>query len=548
MNVERDRSLMEQEDIYTRELIEPEAITPGEIIDIGRRRKWSLIFPTVVIMLIATVVAVVLPPVYQSTTTILIEEQDIPSEFVASTVSSYAEERLQAINQRIMSSTRLTEIITEFNLYTDKRAKMTVDEIVDMMRKDIKMAPISAEVRGRAGKGTIAFKLSYEGRNPATVQQVASKLASIYLEENLKVRERQAKETSDFLAAEMGKIEAQLTEADTQLAAFKEQNLNQLPDLIQVNVQGLNQVETQIQVSEEKMRNLNERRVYLQTQLAGISAELPQPLSENLGPVDDAVKLEQLRLELETLETRYSEKHPDVTRIKSRIAELEKKVAELPPEKPAPSRLKTPNPAYVTFNSELASIQAETESLKRIIGELQKKAEVYRHRIEMTPRIEGAYQAMLIQRKNLQAKYDDLMEKLMESRVSQGLEKAQMGERFTIIDPARRPGKPVKPNRLAILLIGLVMGTGAGVGLAALREFSDDAVRDPGKLERLTALPVLANIPEILTKEDIKRERVKTAAAAAGFLAMAAGAVTAFHFFFMNLEVFWARVVERFAL
>lgn len=429
---------------------------------------------------------------------------------------------------------------------------MAIDEIVEKMRKDIKMAPISAEVRdgrtGRAGKGTIAFKLSYQGRNPATVQRVANKLASLFLEENLKVRERQAAETSGFLASELDKIEAQLVEIDTQVAAFKEKNLNQLPDMIQVNLQSLNHIENQIQLNQERLRGLNERRVYVQTQMASLPAELQPPLTENMGPVDDAVKLEQLKLELETLQARYSDKHPDVTRIKSRIADLEKKVAEAPSDTPAPSRLKTPNPAYVTLASELASIQSETESLKRIITDSQQKAEEYRRRIEAAPKIEGTYQALLIQRKNLQAKYDDLMEKLMESKVAQGLEKAQMGERFTIIDPARRPSKPFEPNRLAILLIGFVMGIGAGVGLAALREFSDDAVRSPEKLERLTAIPVLSNIPDILTRQDVRKRRFKRLAAAAGFLVMVAMSVTAFHFFFMNLEVFWARLVERFAL
>ncbi len=543
MNVDQDRYMVKPEQ---------EAITPGEIWAIARRRVWSLVLPAALIMLAAGIVAVVLPPVYKSSTTILIEEQDIPSDFVSSTVSSYVEERLQTINQRIMSTARLSGIITDFNLYPEEREKITLDEIVEQMREDIVMLPISAEVEGsrsgRAEKGTIAFTLSYQGRIPETVQQVAGTLASLFLEENLKTRERQAAETTGFLSAELAKIEARLAEIDTQVAVFKEQNFNQLPDMVPVNVQSLNHIENQIELNQERLNRLKERRVYVQTQLASLSAEIPRLTTGNTGPVDDEVLLEQLKQELEYLLTRYSEEYPDVTRVKRRIAELEIKLAEAPPNKTTSSRLSTPNPAYVTLESELAGIEVEVESLGRIISEAQKKADEYRERIEASPRIEGTYQSLMIQRNSLQAKYDDLMEKLMESKVAEGLEKAQMGERFTIIDPARLPTKPFKPNRLAILLIGLVLGVGAGIGLAALREYADDAVCSPEKLEQLTAIPVFSTIPDILTTNDLRRRKYKRYAVAGACLTLVAVSMTAFHFFLMNLDVLWAKIMERFAM
>jgi succinoglycan biosynthesis transport protein ExoP len=169
--------------------------TLGDVISIVKRRKSYLIWPAVGVFLLSVIIAFAWPPTYRSTSTILIEEQEIPREYVMTTVSSYAEQRLQTINQRIMSSTRLTEIINRFNLYADLKNRWPMEEIIDKMRKkDVKFELINAEVMdrrtGRPTAATIAFTLAYEGRNPAVVQQVANVLASLYLEENLRVREQ----------------------------------------------------------------------------------------------------------------------------------------------------------------------------------------------------------------------------------------------------------------------------------------------------------------------------------------------------------------------
>jgi hypothetical protein len=148
-------------------------------------------------------------------------------------------------------------------------------------------------------------------------------------------------------------------------------------------------------------------------------------------------------------------------------------------------------------------------------------------------------------RANTQAKYNDLLQKALEARVAQGLEKEQKGERFTLIDPPLLPEKPFKPNRLAIALIGILLGTGAGVGFATLRELMDNAVHSPDSLTKLTGFPVLGGVPFIRTQEDEKRKRLIVFAiiGAAGILAAAAAIV--FHFLVMNLEVLWAKVLQN---
>jgi polysaccharide chain length determinant protein (PEP-CTERM system associated) len=538
--------------------MEQETFNLQDYIAIVKRRIWSLIIPALICIFVATAFAVGLPPVFKSTSKILIEEQDIPSEFVAATVSSYAEQRLEAINQRIMSSTRLAEVIQEFELYEDLRTKWTIDEIMNKMRDDIELRMISANVfdkrTKRSKKATIAFTLSYNGRNPSTVQRVANTLTSLYMEENIKVRERQVEETTEFLEDELEKIQTQLGDIETRIAVFKQENINQLPDLMQANIQALDRLETTIAGLEEQLRSLNERRIYLQTELAGMVAFVEVEKKNIAGEVEiadpDRHRLELLKSEYSSLQSRYSERHPDVIKTKSEIERLEAQLAKQPePEGVQKNserdnkRLK--NPAYATLEMELALNNREISSVKRMIENHRKKAIEYQKRIETTPLIEGTYQALFRQRDNLQAKANDLLKKLMESRVAQGLEKAQKGERFTIIDPARRPGKPFKPNRMAIILVGIVLGIGAGCGMVVFREVTDSTAWNARDLNRISGLSVLGSIPEVETEKEIKKRKIKRYAIAAAVVIISVAGAAGFHFFVMDLKDLIAAIIRR---
>jgi hypothetical protein len=193
----------------------------------------------------------------------------------------------------------------------------------------------------------------------------------------------------------------------------------------------------------------------------------------------------------------------------------------------------------------LTNARVEIKFLQYQIKELELSATEFHRRIAATPNVEEAYNALIAERNNTQAKFDDLMRKHMEAGVAQGLEKEQKGERFTLIDPARLPEKPFKPNRLAIMLIGMVLGIGAGIGFAALREFSDDAVHNPDQLELATKFPVLAGIPPIITQKDIAQRRLKRIVLATGTIGVIVAGIVVFHFMVMDLNVFWAKLMRR---
>jgi len=518
--------------------MEPDVKTVADVFEIVGRRKRSILLPAAVIFLIAAAVAFLVPKKYQSTTTILIEEQEVPREYVSANITTFADQRLQTINQRIMSTTRLLELIGRFGLYAEMKDRVPVDEIVTEMRKDIRFNTISADVidprTGRPAQATIAFAITYEGKNPETVQRVANELASLYLQENLKTREKQSRETSKFMEEEMKAVQAQLTELDAKIASYKEKNISSLPELSQVNLQALDQVERDLTRMNDQLRTLRERQGYLQEQLASIPPDLAHQEKESL---------KELRVRLVELQTQFSDLHPDVINTKAAIRELEERLAK---SGAAVGGTKPDNPAYINLASQLAGTQSEIASVTRQIAGLKGKREDFRKRIEASPRVEEGYRTLLLERNNLQGKYDELTRKAMDARVAHGLEEEQLGERFSIVDAARLPEKPSSPNIPAILLIGLILGMGGGVGLAAVRESTDQTVRTAEMLQKATAVPVLSSIPEILTAADRRRSRAKRWYVGFGLFFFLAAAVLAFFLFVMDLDVLVATVMRRF--
>lgn len=517
--------------------MEADTKTIQDFREILKRRKWGLFLPALIVFAISGIVAFALPPIFKSTATILIEEQEIPKEYVMSMVTSYADQRIQSINQRIMSASRLLEIINRFNLYPDLRQRWTVEEIIEKMRKDIRFETISAEVvdrrTGRPTSATIAFNVAYQGKIPSTVQQVANVLASFYLEENLRVREEKTAGASKFIEEEMKDAQGSLAVLDARISAFKQKHLNALPELTQMNLQEVDRVERNIEQLDIQLRSLKERESILQTQLASIPPDLSNP---------DKEQLKVLKVRLVFLTNRYSEMYPDVIKTRAEILELEKKL-RITGEGPIGD--KPDNPAYISLASQLASTQAEIGSSRKQIEAFQKKRDEYRRRIQSSPRVEEGYRALVAERNNQQAKFDDLMKKHMETKVASGLEKGQMGERFTLIDPPRMPEKPVSPNILAILLIGLILGIGSGVGTASLREHFDQSARDAEALAKATGFAVLASIPDILTSQDMIRMKKKRIVLTASIVVFILIGVLIFHFFIMDLDVFWARMTRR---
>jgi polysaccharide biosynthesis transport protein len=534
--------------------MEENVLTPGDYWKILKRRKWFLLVPFFLIVILAGAVALLLPPVYKSTATILIEQREIPEEYVTSSMTTYAEQRIQSIRQRVLTTTQLAALIEQFTLYADQRETKTMDEIIAIMRSEIKLEPVSVEIAdrrtGRTATATIAFTLSYEGKDPGKVQKVANTITTLFLEEDLKVRKDQASSTYEFLEREMERVQRDVAEYENRLATFKQQHVNTLPELYQVNMQALENVQRTIDRTRENLRSLREKESTLEAELANTPRDIKDVMSQQEKKEDDERRLESLEMALIKLRTQFSDQYPDVKKLKQEIAELSEKVAQDKTRREvekSSEEERINNPAYVTLNSRLAGIRTDITSVRNHLENLEKEAAEYQARLAATPEVEEKYNVLLTQRNTLKLKLSDLQAKMMDARVSQTLETEQKGERFSLVESARLPDQPFKPNRLAIALIGIVLGIGAGVGLAAIVEFSDTSFRDGETLARATGFPVLTEVGRIITAEERMKMRVKRLA---GFVAAAgiiAGAVFLFHLYVMDLDVFWAKVMRRFS-
>ncbi|MCP4673482.1 MAG: chain-length determining protein [Desulfobacula sp.] len=530
--------------------MEENVLSTSDYLKIVKRRAWALIVPFLLIVIFAGGVAMLLPPVYKSTSTILIEQREIPAEYVMSSMTSYAEQRIQSINQRVLTSSRLLELINQFELYNDLKKKKTIDEIIAKMREDVILEPVNVEVAdrksGRTATATIAFTLSYEGENAQKVQRVANTITSLFLKEDLKVRKHQASSTFEFLKSEKERIQEKLAEYENKLAMFKQQNVHSLPEVFQLNMQSLDNLQRNIERTKENLRTLKEKKSELKEQLANTPEDIESSRLQNELKEDDERRLEALKMELINLKTKFSDLYPDVKKLKQEIAELSLKVEQSQKDKKAKDKednLK--NPAYVTLASRLAGIRSDIESVKNNLKDQEKETEVYKVRLASTPGVEEKYNAIAGERNNFKAKLMDLQGKMMEAQVAEELESKQKGERFTLVESARLPEKPYKPNRLAIILIGIVLGIGAGVGFASIIEFSDTSFRDGETLARATGFPVLTEIPNIITREDKTKKIIRQLIGFAAIVVIIALGIFLFDKFIMDLDVLWAKIMRR---
>lgn len=560
-----------------------------------RRRKKSILTTAGVLFLITVAVAVVWPSKYRSTATILIEEQEIPSDLVRSTISSYADQRIQVISQQVMTRANLMQIVDKFNLYARYRRTHTTEETLDRVRDDIKLDILKADVvdprSGSKTTATIAFSLTYQGETPEGTQRVANELVSLYLNENLKNRAQKTAETSTFLAEEAEKLSQHITEAEKKLAAFKSKNMGRLPELVALNMQLRDRTDSELKEVERSLLSLDERKFYLQSQLAQIKpntplisasgdrildsderlktleaqyaassgvysashpdivkmrreiAALKKDTGSSAGAQESAKRLVGLRTDLAALRERYSEDHPDIVKLKKSIAALEAEPTSA--TNTAAAVGKPENPAYIGLQAQLEATLSETRSLRAKQSALSAKIASYERLLVETPQVEREYLDLTRDHETSVARYREIKTKQAQAQISQELEKDRKGERFSLIDPPQVPERPSSPNRPVILLLGVVLSMAGGVTSAAVFESVDHSVRDPSALVALLEVPLLAVIPYMQTREEKVRKRWIARMSAVALIAALVAALLLVHFLWLPLDVLWFKTLRK---
>ena len=487
-----------------------------DYLEIGLRRKWYIIVPLVVSILISFGVCKYLPKVYRATTLILVQPQSVPENYVRPTITDTVINRLNTIGQEIMSRTRLEKVIEEFNLYKDLRKKFPMEEAVEAMRKAIEVK-VQEEKKERTRN---SFTISFEGEDPKTVMMVTNKLASLFIEENLKVRELQAGGTSEFINKELLTMEDRLKRKEQEMRVYKERNMGQLPQQLDANLRILEQLQQQLRTASEKIRAAEDRTIIFQGQIEQLKRleprgdSLPNQEASNTWRTreDPVTQLNALKRELANMQTRLKETHPDVIDLKKKIAMVESQVegkSKSPQEEEKITTKNLPPPRldseterfYRQLTEQYNSALLETKRLKEEEKDLKEQMNLYQRRIEDTPKREQEIVLLSRDYDLLKTNYQSLLDKNLQAQMAENLERKQKGEQFKILDPAVLPEKPIKPDRTKILLIGGLLGIVLGIGLTWFRESSDQSFRTVSDLEEYLGIPVLATIPNLKEEE-----------------------------------------------
>lgn len=493
-------------------------LTPEDVFLILRRRIWLILLPLAVVSAVTAVVARHLPNRYRSETVILVVPQRVPETYVKATVTARIEDRLQSISQQILSRTRLERIIQDFNLYAAQRQTGTMENIVERMRFDIDVQVVKSD----------AFRVAYVGDDARTVMQVTSRLASLFIEENLRDREVLAEGTNRFLEAQVEDTRRQLIQHEKKLEEYRKRFSGELPSQLPANLQIIQNIQMQIQALVESINRDRDRRLLVERLLHDTEREIQtsDPARVAASPVDVASlgapnetasqKLASAQTQLAALESRLRPSHPDVQRMLRLIGELQQQVEAETRDSPVDSKVVSTEPlvppSQVIKTERVSDLRAELEQLDRQLEfknaehqRLRALTDSYQQRVESQPTRESELAELTRDYSTLQTLYAALLTKQEESKIAANLERRQVGEQFKLLDPARIAENPFSPNRRRMTLLGMAAGLALGLGLVALLEYNDRAFKTDTELAKELALPVLAVVPMMVTHSEERR-------------------------------------------
>lgn len=464
-------------------------------------RGW-IFLGTVVLSLVGFTFVQLMPDRYKAATTILVDPQKVSEKYVSPTVNSDPGQRLTTITQQVLSTTRLQQIIDDMHLYPELKGKMSREEVIELMRKDITIT-----VKQGSSSGLSAFTIEYEGRQRQQVAQVANQLAASFIEWNVKSREQQSQDTTEFLDAQLKEAKENLEQQEARLSAFKLRHLGEMPEQQPANMQALTQLQTQFQANADALNRLEVERTLLSRGLENPNtgeAKTPPVLTER-GKLEDERR--RLRARLQDLQNRYTSAHPEVVDTASQLQRVEDRLKVLPPD---PVVAVAQDNTAVTVRLQLIDRESKrlTQEQERITGQMAS----YRSKVDAVPVRE---QEMAELNRNYSVSkdhYQSLLDKTFSAGMAADLEKKQQAEHFTILDLAQVPEKPFKPKR-SLMFVGAFLGALAmSLGLAYVADMMNSTVKFERELKAMLPanVPLLTVVPQLQSSAD-RRSSVRFA-------------------------------------
>ena len=467
-------------------------LKPSFIIGLIKKWRWLIIVPLFATIAVGIILAIKLPKVYEASTLILVQSQKVPTAYVRSLITDDIDERMSSLQHQILSRSNLEKIIHNLNLYeSGEKTGMFMEDKINALRKNIQVRTTRSP--GRRGE-TNSLRISHRGENPKMVMQVTNALASGFIDENLKVREAAAIGTSDFLDSELNIMRTRLEKKEKEIEIFRTRYMGELPEQLETNLRILDRLQEQLISSQENLRSALGRLAIAQNQAStgllqagapsGAATAEPNPLDINA-----------LKTELARIQSRYTERHPDVVKLKKRIKDLEQSDGASSSTAAAASLPREP--------FQVTELRNEIQYIRNTIE--RTSADIRRHEklVESTPKREQELQALKRDYEDLQTSYSSLLNRKLEAEIALNMEMKQKGEQFQIIDRARLPARPIRPNMPQLLLMTIAAGCGLGCGLIFLAEFIlNNSFRSPKDVDEILQLPTLTVIPFIESKRD----------------------------------------------
>jgi polysaccharide chain length determinant protein (PEP-CTERM system associated) len=495
--------------------------TPDIVLEAAWRHRWIILLPFVVATVGTVLYSNALPDLFRSETLILVVPQRIPESFVRSTVTARIEDRLRSISEQIRSRTRLEQLIIEFNLYPQQRATRPMEEVVEIMDRQIKVETVRGD----------SFRIAFEAEDAMIPVKVTTRLAQMFIEENQRDRTTTAEDTNSFLESQLADARARLLEHERKLEAFRLQHSGELPSQLQANLQVIQSTQNQIQALAESINRDRDRRLLLEKSLVDSQVGDGTSVETSAGAVV-VDPLDVARRELRALESRLTANHPDLIAKRRAVEKLEASRSEVPSVTRTDSSTTTPvavGPGRARqIQNDIDRIDAQLQLKERESARLQAIARGYQRRVEAVPTRETEMTELMRDYQTLQQMYTSLLAKKEDSNIAANLERRQIGEQFKVLDPARPAERPFSPDRMRLNVMGALAGLFAGVALAALLEYRDSSMRTEEDVIKTLSLPVLAVIPVMESpQEQLQKRRRLIFAGAAGALGLgvAAGAV-----------------------
>jgi uncharacterized protein involved in exopolysaccharide biosynthesis len=563
-----------------------------ELKGIFRRRKIIFFSAFVLICCVCLVLAFALPSVYESQVIIIVENQEIPEEYVKSITTSYISQRLEILERKILSYQRLLEIVKTNGLYPDISSN---GEKVALLRESITLETIDVSIRDKRSSATIAFTLAFQHKNPKTAKQVSDILANLFVIEDQKSREKRAGTTTIFLEKELADLRRQVKMNEEKISRFKAANIDQLPGSTGIFQQTVFRLEQEVDDIDIRIRTLQEKVVYLKSQIANIDPLVPILTESGEVASNPNNRLKYLRMQLIQMQANFSDKHPDIIRLKSQIRELEaqsgdrdtstaqlnrlkvvekqiaglkskygakhpdvvklSKEAELLKQQITRNQLsdnelnsqdeQSDNPQYMNIKAQIIVAESEIDALRGDRVKVIQRLEDYQRRLEMAPFVDEEYNSLTLDFQNAKKKYDEVSNKLHNAKIAQEMDASDRGARFRIEYPANIPHKPVKPNRLMIILMGFVLGIGCGTLLAALAEGLDSSIKATNELESISGVPVLATVSWVDSPMQKQLQRSQRLMVVATVLVILLAASFMVNWFVMPIGDLWDKFEDR---